>query len=105
MYHNQIKVITLRYLPHLRAPSDCYQFFTGTSGEVKSFNYPNVMIAGSIYTMCVRQESGYCGIEWSAAATTIDSFQLTDISAVDPAIAPAAISDFGFAVSVLIYQA
>ena len=41
------------------------------------------MIADMLYTICVRQEAGYCGIEWTQSATTApDPFTL------DAAIAP-----------------
>ena len=62
-----------------RAPSDCYQYFTGISGEVKSFNYPTIMLPDKQWTVCIRREVGYCAIQWSPAATTSpDSFQLMD---------------------------
>ena len=36
------------------------------------------MLDNTQYSICVRQETGYCGIEWSAADTTTpDSFDLT----------------------------
>ena len=60
-----------------RASSDCYQWFTGISGDVKSLNFAGVPPADTVYSICVRQEIGYCGIEWSQAATTSpDSFDL-----------------------------
>ena len=46
------------------------------SGKVASLNYPTTLLTDIAYTACVRQENGYCGIEWSQAATTTDSFQL-----------------------------
>ena len=43
----------------LRAPTDCKQFFTGLSGNFKSYNFGGgVMLASQIYTMCFRQELG-----------------------------------------------
>merc|ERR1719414_2094292 len=48
-----------------KAPTDCLQYFTGTSGVVESFNFPTQLIATNQYTVCIRQEPGYCGIEWS----------------------------------------
>jgi len=73
----RIKVSQIECYATYKAPSDCYQFYTGVSGEIKSFNYPVVMLDDQIYSICVRQETGFCGIEWSAAATTTDSFDLT----------------------------
>ena len=43
----------------LRAPTDCKQYFTGRSGNFKSYNFGGgVMLASQIYTMCFRQELG-----------------------------------------------
>ena len=58
------------YFHYLRAESDCYQYFTGVSGTVESFNYGETILDNTLYTLCVRQEVGYCGIEWSQAAQT-----------------------------------
>lgn len=70
-----------------RAPNDCYQYFTGVSGEVKSFNYADVMLDDTLYSICVRQETGYCGIEWSSADTTTpDPFDLTSDLTVGVAV-------------------
>ena len=53
---------------------------------MKSLNYPNVAIDNMLYTLCVRQEYGYCAIDWFESATTSpDAFDL------DADIAPALI--------------
>ena len=36
------------------------------------------MLTDILYTICVRTEAGYCGIEWKQADTTTDSFELDD---------------------------
>jgi hypothetical protein len=42
-----------------RAPADCRQYFTGTAGTVKSYNYGgSLMLAAQQYTNCFRQELG-----------------------------------------------
>ena len=46
-----------------RAPADCFQYFTGASGNIKSFNFVDGLTGGSmlqsqLYTACVRQEQG-----------------------------------------------
>ena len=61
-----------------RAPNDCFQYLTGVSGSISSLNYPTTMLTDILYTICVRQEDGYCGIEWKQADTTTDSFELDD---------------------------
>ena len=70
------------HFQHCRPPADCYQYITGISGRVQSLNYPTVALDDVDYTICVRQESGYCGIQWtpaystSTAAASPDPFQL-----------------------------
>jgi len=58
-------------------PQDgCFQYFTGTSGYVKSFNYDNgVQLSDQEYTVCIRAELGYCSIAWASVSST--SFKLS----------------------------
>jgi len=58
-------------------PQDgCFQYYTGTTGYVKSFNYDQgVHLANQQYTACIRQEMGYCSIEWTTVSTT--GFQIS----------------------------
>ncbi|KAF4518763.1 hypothetical protein B566_EDAN006167 [Ephemera danica] len=61
------------------APMGCLQYYTGVSGSVSSFNFGpsrnvNVRTTRQLsslwYSICVRPEAGYCGIEWSQADLT-----------------------------------
>ena len=66
-----------------RAESDCFQYFTGFSGRVMSFNFGNSrpLIENQQYSICVRQEEGYCGIEWSPTqGVTPDAYELSTIA-------------------------
>ena len=62
-----------------RAPTDCAQYITGTSGKVLSYNWKGGdQITNTIYTFCIRREAGYCGISYyPASGQTIDTF-MTD---------------------------
>ena len=65
------------YFTFCRAPTDCFQYLTGTSGSIKSLNFPTTSLTDLLYTICVRREYGYCGIEWSESAiTSPDPFDL-----------------------------
>merc|ERR1712183_638813 len=61
-----------------KAPTDCVQYFTGISGNVKSYNFAGSQILQSQnYNNCIRQEEGYCRIQWDqSAATAPDPFQM-----------------------------
>ena len=62
-----------------RAPTDCTQYFTGTAGSVKSYNFAGGQLLNSMYyTNCIRTEAGYCGIQWKESSTSSpDPFQMT----------------------------
>ena len=46
------------YVLAFRAPEDCVQYFTGTSGTVMSYNFENQIMQNLDYTTCFRQEQG-----------------------------------------------
>ena len=55
------------------ASDGCLQFFTGVSGVMHSFNYNNaagLMISKTDYTVCVRTERNFCGIQYTACEDT-----------------------------------
>jgi len=73
----RIKISQIECFSIAKADADCFQWFTGVSGEVKSLNYPTVALDDVVYTVCVRREAGFCGIQWSEAASpSPDSFIL-----------------------------
>ena len=40
--------------------------FTGVTGRVQTFNFPGQLaLENQQYSSCIRQEDGYCGIQWS----------------------------------------
>ena len=81
----RIKVSQIECWSTAKPPTDCYQYFTGDSGNVQSLNWPTVALDHLDYSICVRQESGYCAIQWSpSASTSPDPFELglEDISKV-----------------------
>ena len=54
-----------------RAPTDFVQYFTGKSGNVKSYNFAGAQLTQSLeYTNCIRTEEGYCSIQWKESSTT-----------------------------------
>merc|ERR1719210_390104 len=73
----RIKVSQIECHSPMKARRDCLQWFTGTSGSVKSFNFGVGMIGTMAYTVCVRREVGICGISWRESDTTSpDPFDL-----------------------------
>ena len=66
-----------------RAPTDCDQYFTGVSGELKSINFDGgIQLRDIQYTICIRREVGSCGIQYTVQDnTTPDSYDLSDATA------------------------
>jgi len=74
----KIKTSQIECSNYGRANPDCEQWFTGVSGTVQSFNFATVMLQAKRFGACIRREYGYCGIQYSEAITTPDSFLLDD---------------------------
>jgi hypothetical protein len=57
----------------LLANDGCLQYFTGVSGQMRSFNYNDaagLQLSNTDYTMCVRTERNFCGIQYTACPDT-----------------------------------
>ena len=59
----------------------CFQYFTGLTGTIQSYNLAETLeLVGQNYKNCIRQEAGYCCIEYVPT-----SFQLGAETCVDAA--------------------
>ncbi|GAB6028014.1 hypothetical protein CHUAL_002241 [Chamberlinius hualienensis] len=94
----RIRVIQLERNNPSKTPRGCLQFFTGPSGNFRSFNYDAGVVSGQSnylsnlnYATCIRKESGYCGIQYSAM--TADEVSLAGPSEVSADTACAASPD------------
>jgi len=76
-----------------KAPTDCVQWFTGTTGSVKSYNFGGGQILrGQIYNNCIRTEAGYCAIQWKESSTTSpDPFDVGTGTSIDATACPGAL--------------
>ena len=61
-----------------KAPTDCVQYFTGSTGTIQSYNFAGgQLLQGMYYTNCIRTESGYCGIQYKeSTGQTPDTFDM-----------------------------
>ena len=60
----------------ISAGDGCLQYFTGVSGQMFSFNYNNaegLQLSNTDYTMCVRMERNFCGIQYTACADSANT--------------------------------
>merc|ERR1711953_343802 len=79
-----IKVTQIECDSLSKASDGCLQYFTGVSGQMFSFNYNNaegLQLSNTDYTMCVRMERNFCGIQYTActdsANTPPQAFSIT----------------------------
>lgn len=62
-----------------RAEEGCLQYFTGVSGQIKSFNYDPVtglQLSNQDYSVCIRMERNFCGIQYMACPEGSKLFRL-----------------------------
>jgi len=61
-----------------KAPTDCVQYFTGTAGNIQSYNFQGAqMLNAQVYNNCIRTEKGYCAIQWKqSSSTSPDPYQV-----------------------------
>ena len=66
-------------------PAGCLQYFMGSEGQVKSFNFgvgivnreQGESLQDQHYTVCIRHELGYCSIGWIQDQVAIDAFKIS----------------------------
>lgn len=91
-----IKVTQISCDSKYRAPPGCLQYFTSTSGIVKSFNYKkftpstsssipeNRQIKNQNYGVCIKKAPKYCGITWSKDASAYSFTVTADVAVLPP---------------------
>ena len=78
-----IRVSQLECNVRWKPRSGCTQWFTGTTGTIQSYNFAGGHhLAGQDYTICIREEAGYCSITYSA-----DTFKISLGLDATPAVA------------------
>jgi len=73
----KIKVTQIECNSISKAPIDCVQYFTASSGTIESYNFGRIL-RNQHYDYCFRQNIGYCFIDFreSVSTTNPDSFAL-----------------------------
>jgi len=72
---NQYKVKVTQYSCSsdcIASREGCFQYYTGVSGTIKSFNFANLAQLSTLdYKACIRPEAGYCCIEYTVISWAI----------------------------------
>ena len=72
---HKIKVSMIECTSLNKAPAGCLQYFTGISGTVSTYNHQGGRnLHNQFYSTCVRQEFGYCTVDFREAPTAIQAF-------------------------------
>ena len=69
----QLAPLTSTSMYTTAASTGCLQYFTGVSGKFFSFNYNDatgLQLSDTDYSVCIRMERNFCGIQYSACADT-----------------------------------
>ncbi|XP_046659154.1 uncharacterized protein LOC124353265 [Homalodisca vitripennis] len=82
--HWKIKVCQIPCSSSYKAEDGCLQYFTGVSGQIKSFNYEpltGLHLSNQDYSICIRMERNFCGIQYMQCPDEVNnrthSFTLT----------------------------
>lgn len=65
----KVRISQIRCSTIYRAEEGCLQYFTGVSGQIKSFNYDptiGLQLSNQDYSICIRMERNFCGIQYIA---------------------------------------
>jgi len=71
-----VKVTQIECDSLAKAADGCLQYFTGVSGQMFSFNYNDasgLQLSDTDYSICVRMERNFCGIQYTACPDTINT--------------------------------
>merc|ERR1739844_555332 len=73
----EIKVTQYTCDSMMRPPEGCLQYFMGTEGRLETFNFKENLLhlASQEYSMCIRQEKGFCCTHYTVCTDT-NSFTL-----------------------------
>ncbi|XP_043486352.1 uncharacterized protein LOC122513896 isoform X2 [Polistes fuscatus] len=63
----KVRISQIRCSTIYRAEEGCLQYFTGVSGQIKSFNFDpttGLQLSNQDYSICIRMEKNFCGIQY-----------------------------------------
>eukprot|EP00095_Tigriopus_kingsejongensis_P006832 maker-scaffold82_size396747-snap-gene-2.33 protein:Tk06832 transcript:maker-scaffold82_size396747-snap-gene-2.33-mRNA-1 annotation:"hypothetical protein SINV_00302" len=76
----EIKVAQIPCRSNFKAPPDCLQYFTGSMGKIKTFNFDDPAtshLANQKYSACIRQELGHCCVKYTVCDNVDSAFTLS----------------------------
>ncbi|KAL0103614.1 hypothetical protein PUN28_017709 [Cardiocondyla obscurior] len=76
----KVRISQIRCSTIYRAEEGCLQYFTGVSGQLKSFNYDpttGLQLSNQDYSICIRMERNFCGIQYMACSDDAQDVMMT----------------------------
>ncbi|XP_075230314.1 uncharacterized protein LOC142329526 [Lycorma delicatula] len=67
----KVRICQIPCSSNYRADDGCLQYFTGITGQIKSFNYDpmsGLQLSNQDYSICIRSERNFCSIQYNACA-------------------------------------
>ncbi|XP_014477173.1 PREDICTED: uncharacterized protein LOC106745775 isoform X2 [Dinoponera quadriceps] len=81
----KVRISQIRCSTIYRAEEGCLQYFTGVSGQIKSFNYDptgGLQLSNQDYSICIRMERNFCGIQYMACIDDAQVMMPAGVAAV-----------------------
>ena len=78
----EVKVTQIPCAASYRPPSGCFQYHQGLTGRFQTFNFQDTAtqhLANQNYDICIRQEDGYCCVQYSPCADP-NSYTLDELA-------------------------
>ncbi|KAG6444635.1 hypothetical protein O3G_MSEX003479 [Manduca sexta] len=72
----KVKVTQIPCSTIYKAEEGCLQYYTGVSGQLRSFNYDpasGLQLSNQDYGICIRMERNFCGIQYSVCPDTVNN--------------------------------
>merc|ERR1712032_950288 len=95
-----VKITQIECTSLAKAADGCLQYYTGVAGRVESFNYNNaagLQLSDTDYSVCVRMERNFCGIQYTACNDNLTPVTPTNPNQPAASLVPQAFSISGTA--------
>ncbi|XP_028170488.1 uncharacterized protein LOC114360114 [Ostrinia furnacalis] len=72
----KVKVTQIPCSTIYKADEGCLQYYTGVSGQLRSFNYDpasGLQLSNQDYGICIRMERNFCGVQYTACPDNVNN--------------------------------
>ncbi|XP_059476250.1 uncharacterized protein LOC132197164 isoform X2 [Neocloeon triangulifer] len=72
----KVRISQIPCMSNYKAEDGCLQYYTGVTGQIRSFNYDSGMglqLSNQDYSICIRMERNFCGIQYITAPDPVNN--------------------------------